>query len=351
MMPLSLMFLMEIYLLIIMPFINVVQRLQEEVSRGTYNYNNYYLHFFGNFFIRTEDVTVFLVGTLIIIGTFAIGLDIMGRKYESLSAMPFRREEIIFTKWIITALTVVIPILLSFVVMSVVYIRNKDLLEIYMNWNMILQWALLNSLTYLFIVTFIMLIQSLTGKNIFGGVVGSIFLVLPMGLSALISELLRVLALNSNVLSQEQYLNIQDKIEVIAFNTFLGGYNLNLSNNYTFSSYKKSVILALAILILVFLLVYAFKRIPLERNGYIVIFKPLEIIFKIGVSICFGLLGGVIASGMLKGHYNLYEYDLSNMEAYLSIANKVINLTMLLAILCGCIVYLITRKIVEVSKR
>lgn len=345
MIPLSFLFLMEIYLLIIMPFINVVQRLQEK------RYDQYYLHFFTNVIEKPRVDEIFLVGTVIIIGTFAIGIDIMGRKYESLSAMPFKREEIIFTKWIMAALTVVIPILLSFVVMSVVYIRNKDLLEIYMNWNMIFQWALLNSLTYLFIVTFIMLIQSLSGKNVLGGVVGSIFLVLPMGLSMLISELLRVFALNSNVLSQEQYSNIVQRIEVIAFNTFFSVYNLDLSNNSMASSYKKSIILALVILVLVFLLVYAFKRIPLERNGYIVVFKPLEVIFKIGLSICFGLLGGVIASGMLKGHYNLYEYDLSNMETYLPVANKVINLTILLALLCGCIVYLIIRKIVEASKR
>jgi ABC-type transport system involved in multi-copper enzyme maturation permease subunit len=351
MMPLSLAFLVEIYLLIIMPFINTVQRLQEEISRGTYSYNDYYLHFFGDFYQSGNGIFVFLMGTLILIGTFAIGIDIMGRKYDSLNAMPFKREEIIFTKWIIAALTVVIPMLLSFVVMSFVYAGNKDILKVYMDGNMILQWTLINCLAYLFIVTFIMLIQSLSGKNILGGVVGSIFLILPMGLSMLISEILRVLALNPNILSQGQYSNMLKSIESMALNSSLGLYNLDLSDKYMLSFQKESVILVVAIVILVILLIYSFKKIPLERNGYVVIFKPLEMIFKIGVSVCFGLLGGVIASSMLTEHYDVYQYQINNMEAYLPIANKVISLTILLTVLCGCIVYVITRKIVEANKR
>jgi hypothetical protein len=68
MMPLSFLFLMEIYLLIIMPFINVVQRLQEK------RYDEYYLHFFTNVLVKPRFDEVLLVGTVIIIGTFAIGI-------------------------------------------------------------------------------------------------------------------------------------------------------------------------------------------------------------------------------------------------------------------------------------
>lgn len=351
MMPLSLAFLLETYLLIIMPFINTVQSLREAASQGV-QYGN--THFFTDFFVTgqgLQGLIVVLAGTLIIIGTFAVGIDIMGRRYDSLNAMPFRREEVIFTKWIIAALTVIIPMILTFVVISFIYTGNKDILKVYMDFNMIFQWVLINSLALLFIVTFIMLIQSLSGKNIIGGVVGSIFLVLPMGLSMLITGFLRVLAWNPNIISEDQYYNMMMKIESIAVKTSLGFYNIDLEDNYRSGVYEKSAILAVAVIILVALLIFSFKKIPLERNGYIVIFKPLEMIFKVGVSVCFGLLGGLISSQMLMNHYDLYRYDLSNMEVYLPIANKITSLTILFTLLVGCIVYVITRKIIEANKK
>lgn len=348
MMPLSVMFFIEVFLLIIMPFINIVQNLQEAASQGV-KYGN--IHFFTDFFATGQGLVVALTGTLIIFGTFVVGIDIMGRKYDSLNAMPFRREEVILTKWVIAALTVIIPMLLSFVVISFVYAGNKDILEAYMDGNMIFQWFLINSLAFLFVVTFIMLIQSLSGKNVIGGIVGFIFLILPIGLFMLISGFIRVLRLNPYILPEEQYYNLLKKFESIAYNTSLGFYNFDLRDDFAISVYEKSWILAVAIIVLVILLVYSFKKIPLERNGYIVIFKPLEMIFKVGVSICFGLLGGVIASQMLMGHYNWYQYDLSNMEAYLPIANKITSLTILFTLLVGCIVYIVTRKIIEMNKR
>lgn len=351
MMPLSLMFLFQTFLLVIMPFINTVQNIQEAISKGIYN--DSYKYFFYDFFISGGPAQAMALGTSILIGTFIIGIDIMGRKYDLLNSMPFKREEIIITKWIIAALTAIIPMVLSFIVMSVVYSGNKDILKDYMDGNMIFQWFLINTLAYLFIVTFIMLIQSLSGKNILGGVVGSIFLILPMGLTILIDGFFSVLALNPNILSQEHYFNIMKKVEAIGINSSLGIYNLNLSDEYMFSIYGKSAVLAIAILVLFILLIYSFKKIPLERNGYIVIFRPLEMIFKVGVSVCFGLLGGLITSQMLKEHYDLYQYDLSNgnIAAYLPIANKIISLTILFTLLCGCIVYVITRKIIEINKR
>lgn len=345
MMSLSLLFLIQTYLLVMMPFINTVQNVQEAISQGV-AYNSSYVHFFGDFFINGPSQALAL-GSMILIGTFAIGIDIMGRKYDSLNSMPFKREEIIKTKWIIAALTAIIPMVLSFIVMRIVYSGNKDILKGYFDGTMIFQWFLISTLTYLFVVTFIMLIQSLSGKNILGGIVGSIFLILPMGLTILFDGVFSVLSLNPNILSQENYHSIREKLEVIGVNGSLGLYNLELSDNYALSIYEKCAVLAVAIIILVALLIYSFKKIPLERNGYVVIFKPLEMIFKMGVSVCFGILGGLIAAQMLIGHYDFYRYDFINLP----IANRIISLTVLFTLLCGCIVYVITRKIIEINKR
>jgi hypothetical protein len=343
---LSGLFLGQMLLYTILPFVNTVQSLQKEVSQGTFN--NSYVHHFEQVFLKGDASQVVLIGTLILLGTFIVGIDIMGRKYDSLSSMPFKREEIIISKWIVAALTVIVPVILSSIVITFIYIGNKSVLAGYMNGSMIFQRALINSLTYLFVVTFIMLIQGLSGKNILGGVVGTIFLLLPMGLFVLTSAFLRTLTLNPNILSEKRYFAITDKFESIAMNISLAGYSCAINN---LSIYQKAFVLAVVIPILVILLVYSFKNIPLERNGYIVIFAPLEIIFKIGVSVCFALLGGSIASEFFKGHYHLYQYGIDNLEIYVPIANKIITLTMLTTLLCGCIVYVITRKIIEMSKR
>jgi len=336
----------QLILFTIVPFVKTVQSLQNEVSQGTFN--NSYVKNFNQFFLEGNASEVAVIITLIVLGTFIVGNDIMGRKYDSLSSMPFKREEIIISKWIVSALTVIVSVILSSIVIALIYIANKSVLGGYMNGSMIFQRALMNSLTYLFVVTFIMLIQGLSGKNILGGVVGTIFLLLPMGLFVLTSAFLRTLTLNPNILSEKHYIAITNKFESIASVISLAGYSFPISN---FDIYQKAFILAVIIPILAILLVYSFKNIPLERNGYIVIFAPLEIIFKIGVSVCFALLGGSIASEFFKGHYHLYQYGIDNLEIYVPIANKIITLTMLTTLLCGCIVYVITRKIIEMSKR
>src|SRR3712207_346366 len=98
-------------------------------------------------------------------------------------------------------------------------------------------------------------------------------------------------------------------------------------------------------------MVYAFKKVPMERCGYIVIFKPLEIIFKIGISVCFGLLGVSIVSPMIRSHYNLWRLENLNYENFIHDVNKACTLTVLIGLLCGCIVYVITNKIIEANKR
>src|SRR3712207_8386680 len=53
----------------------------------------------------------------------------------------------------------------------------------------------------------------------------------------------------------------------------------------------------------------------------------LEIIFKIGVSVCFGLLGTSIISPMIDSHYNLWILENLNYEKFIHDVNKACTLT------------------------
>lgn len=347
---LSIMFLFQIILQLIVPFINNVQYLKESINRGENSYSQYE-YFFSSFFSNTKGEIELTVITLVIIGTFMVGMDIMGRRYDTIGSMPFKREEIIVAKWIVAALTTIIPIFLSFVIIKIMYLCNKDILSPYIRGNLIEQWALINSLTYLFIISFIMFIQTLLGKNILGGIIGSIFLVLPLGLGVLIRGFTEIMTYNSNVFTRDGYNNFINEMDRFFSNISLGFY----SNGYIVSNlsiYKRELILAISIIITLALMIYSFKNLPFERIGYVVIYRPLELVLKIGVSVCFGLVGGTIASGFISSYYELHRIaNSNNIKEHLPIIDKAISLTVLIALLCGCIVYVITGKIIEANKK
>lgn len=347
---LSIMFLFQVSLQLIVPFINNVQYLKKSINRGEYKYSEYE-YFFTSFFRNNRAEIEFTVITLIIIGTFIVGMDIMGRRYDTIGSMPFKREEIIITKWIVAALTTIIPIFLSFVIIKIMYLCNKDILSPYINGNIIEQWALINSLTYLFIISFIMFIQTLLGKNILGGIIGSIFLLLPLGLGVLIRGFTEIMTYNPEVFTRDGYNNFINEMDRFFSNISLGFYN-NENIGFNLSIYKRELILAISIIIVLVLMVYSFKNLPFERIGYVVIYRPLELILKIGVSVCFGLVGGTIASGFISSYYELYRVvNSNNIKEYLPVIDKAISLTVLIALLCGCIVYVVTGKIIEANKK
>lgn len=359
--PLALLFSLEVICIIILPFIDKISKIKDYVNNPEIKeYSG--IDIIKSYFLHHEDMQIALIATAILIATIVVGAELIGRKYDDLNSLPFKRESIIVSKWIVSVSVIVIPLVIGFGLVHLLYYMNEDIIGKAVTNKMILTWSSINILIPVFVLTFIMLIQSLSGKHIVGGVVGSIFLIFPMAFGSLVFMAMNVFQKKPEFVNfiHNHFDGIFSKFYDFARTITPAAYGFNLklekSQEYYFDSFGEffplrfRIISLLIFIILVFILmVYAFKKVPIERCGYIVIFKPLEVIFKIGVSVCFGLLGASIVSPMIESYYGLWRLE-QNVNCIHEV-NKACTLTVLIGLLCGCIVYVITNKIVEGNKK
>ncbi|KEI02920.1 ABC-2 transporter permease [Clostridium botulinum] len=366
---LALLFFLEVMFVTIVPFIHDIRTAIDAIN----NKNIYGDHWeslcnMKDYFQGSNQTGLISVSiSVIFIATIVIGGDLIGRKYEELNSLPFSRDQIIVSKWIIAMLVIVVPLIVGTSLVHILYHINENFIGKSVTNKMILSWSSINILIPVFVLTFIMLIQTLSGKHLIGGIVGGIFLVFPLAFGSLVFMATDIFRKNPDFINfiREHldgiFSNLYNFARIITPAAY--GFDLRLEKPegydvYTFDSFsgffspRLRIIFLIVFTILAFILmVYVFKRVPIERCGYIVIFKPLEIIFKIGVSVCFGLLGASIVSPMIESHYDLWQLENQNSTNFVHVVNKTCTLTLLIGLLCGCIVYVITNKIIEANKR
>lgn len=354
----ALIFYLQVLAMIIMPFINTIDNIKEKNNYREFTQSQIFEMNKNLLFRHLQNGDSFFILTILIIAiaTFVVGYDLIGRKYDILNSMPFKKKEIIFTKWLSIFTTIIIPLAIGYFIVYIVYLMNIDLLGSYVTSRMILTWIVMNLLVSIFVFTFIMLIQCLSGICGFGGIVGAIFLILPIGLGTLIVSLISSYGFSKGF---NHFQNIQDKIYDICSSLTLSSYCFNILYDipdYYIKEYYmpiklRIIILIISIIITFLLMMYAFSKFKLEKIGNIIAFKPLEPIFKIGVSVCFGLLGATFTSSITSSHYDLWKLREINAPELVSLNNRAFIITILMGILCGCLVYVITNKIIEANKK
>ncbi|KEH85312.1 membrane protein [Clostridium novyi A str. 4540] len=359
----AIIFYLQVLSMIIMPFINTIDSIKECRNYGDMSQSEIFAMNKQSLFrhLENRDTFVLMAILIIAIATCVVGYDLIGRKYDILSSMPFKKKEIIFTKWLSIFVTMIVPLAIGYFIIYAVYLMNINLLGSYVTSRMILTWICMNLLVSIFIFTFIMLIQCLSGICGLGGIVGAIFLILPIGLSMLINSIISLYGFSKNL---TYFQGIQDKIVDICSSLTLPSYCFRIlyevpdlddlyywSNKYYMPIKLRIIILIIATIITFALMIYAFNRFKLEKIGNIITFKPLEPIFKIGVSVCFGLLGAAFTSSITSSHYDLWKLREINAPELVTLSNKAFTITILMGILCGCLVYVITNKILEANKK
>lgn len=335
----------ELLFLLNLQFIEQIELLKDAAKGRDFHYENFdytFRYLFNGF----DTSKLLFIMSIIFLGSFLIGIDFSGKKYEFLTSLPYSREEIIKTKYIVGLLVIFISFTISFGVILTTFSNNIAILSYYLSYEFLFKYYFINLLIYIFIFLFIMLIQSLCGKNILGGVLGGIFLLLPLGLVTLIEQFLRILMF-SNIrfygYEEKDYLFMN--LQKVAYYLSPTAYSDELSNYLSYSS--RLIILVVLIIILVFALEYSFKKLPFERIGYISIYPLGEKVLKIGISFCTGLLAFDICSSSLTNIFNLYKIDKYLVSQY-------VNYTIFYSALCfigvGIITYFITNKVIELSK-
>ena len=271
---------------------------------------------------------------LIIISQTIMGAD-KKSDFERLAAMPFTRKETIISKLVTGEILLVIPLVVNFIMILSLYCSNYNIIHPSVRFGIIVKLLLLNLLSYSAILTFLMLIQSIVGKKIAGSVLGVIFMFVPIGLLCLIAFVSAMHLNNFNIV-----FSISDgRVEKIAGWLLVPLYN-QLGMFHSMGYLTRVVILICLICTFIALTYYSYKKNQFERTGNVLMFSFLEPIFKIGVSVCFGLTGFVFIYGI--GTDLIYRWNLQK--------NLILVMADIGIIVVGALAYFITNKYIKANR-
>ncbi|MCY6484902.1 ABC-2 transporter permease [Clostridium aestuarii] len=274
-------------------------------------FNEQTKYWFNSILLRQwDDGILYFIGMCICIILLVIFLFKSEREnatYGFLASMPFKREEMIDVKWSIGVLSIAISFFITFIFLSIFYITNIEWIQTpYNPYIIIPEWTIINMMLCIAIFSFLLFIQTLIGKNIVGGVVGSLVLVAPMGavmiVGQIISNQFNLEYGNPLIEGFEKLSSKLDIFRIIKTNDALiditnsTGFHFSYDyygsyQPYMYNSYFLKIVITVVFTVIFYLLaMYAYKRNALENNGNLILFSKLEPVFKWGVSICLGLL-------------------------------------------------------------
>ncbi|EJO5348471.1 ABC transporter permease [Clostridium botulinum] len=255
---------------------------------------------FNGFLLNQFDGKFTIV--LGIIALFSILL-FKGEKQDStcdlLHSMPFTRKDIMLSKIKAGILTITIPFLVNFIIMTFFYFNNKSYIgSSYLD---IPKFYCINLLFSLFFFIFLVFMQSLVGQYFAAAIIAPITLYVPYILVSYVVDLIR---LSQNLQYESPRLTALDGfvrnilIYGIIDTKAIEGLKKCPDGEQRMTVYKfiyenfdiKIMILIVLIVVFVILSVIIYNKIKLERINQLIIFKPVETAFKLGVGVCVGMI-------------------------------------------------------------
>ncbi|NFD57306.1 ABC transporter permease [Clostridium botulinum] len=226
-----------------------------------------------------------------------------GEKQDStcdlLHSMPFTRKDIIVSKIKAGILTITIPFLINFIIITVFYFNNKSYIGSF--YSDIPKFYSINLLFCLFFFMFLMFMQSIVGQYFAASIIAPITLFVPFMLVTYIVDLIRLsegLGYDSpKLMALDQFvrsLHIYEIMNTKALDRVEKGPDGEQVNNIFKFIYEnfdiKIMVLIILVVVFAILSVIIYNRVKLERINQLIIFKPVETVFKLGVGICIGMI-------------------------------------------------------------
>ena len=209
-----------------------------------------------------------------------------------IASMPFTRKEIILNKWIIGVLSLLISFIISYILFSLFYVVNINVLNTALNpYSDIAKWFFMDTLQYVCIFTFMVLAQAVMGNSVVSGIVGGLILIVPWFITMVIQDLF----MRDHNLSDYTYSifgNIGDWSNIYSYNLAVrNGLITDPPYYYNYYGLKLLVLFILTFLFL-YLAYVSFKKRNLEYNLSLIVFKNLELVFVWGFAVCLGVFAG-----------------------------------------------------------
>ncbi|WP_132995482.1 ABC transporter permease subunit [Sporanaerobacter acetigenes] len=242
-----------------------------------------------------EICTVISILAPIVMAIILFGEEKRRKTFEVLSTMPFTRYEIFFNKLLVSLVAIILPFVINSLIMLLALGLSSNL-RIFYSARDVLLWCIKIIYQQMPVLGFSFLFGALTGTTIAQFILTGIFLVFPIGFFTLISYNLDYWGLklpSAPGVVSEKFINY----------SILGVFD---SPYHGTKYYIYYIVLSI---ILLFLSKILFDRNKLERSGETLEFENIETFFKVGVSICFALLMGIIFVWIFEDlFYNGYRF-------------------------------------------
>ncbi|WP_078555098.1 hypothetical protein [Bacillus alkalicellulosilyticus] len=226
-------------------------------------------------------ISTFLI---ILMAAMFIGAERNTRRNDFSFALPYKRNVMFMSKWLLGVAVIVIPFSISYLIAYFmvatseygVLVESVSVRELY----------LIPLLGYLATFSFAMLIGTIAGELVSQVILTFIFIFFPLGFLFLVHGFTNVVF--------DFYFN-----QTLYFEYFVWPL-------YSIEPLYSGPIWVPLMATIVFTMLgqWLYEKNQIEYNGEFLVFKELEPLFKIGMVLCFSLLGGLMVSGFVSYMYS-----------------------------------------------
>lgn len=160
---------------------------------------------------------------LIIFIVFIIGFrQNLNNQQEIISVMPYSRKEVIISKWLESIICFMVPLIINFTALTVMYFTNYNKMKIYNNYTDFFMWMVLSVFTYIFVITFINFIDLFLGNKLVGAFFNAMVLFTWNAGREILAEYLNIYGINIG------YGNPENEMYILPY------YNVFYGKNYVY---------------------------------------------------------------------------------------------------------------------
>ncbi|UTR14186.1 ABC transporter permease subunit [Salipaludibacillus sp. LMS25] len=227
-------------------------------------------------------LSIFLTAAIIALACMLIGLERNTRKQDFTFSLPFYRKDIFLSKWLYGTFIIAVLHIIHFLIAYMIIYQSEyaDVLNLVTGTEIF--WS--PFLGFLLFFTFALFIGTFTGEMMSQIALTVTFGVLPLGIYALLQNFI---SLHFNY-----YIEFPEWINYITPFTYVYDHT---------SQWTTWFFPVVFIALLLWVSVVLYTRNKIEHNGEFLIFKQLNPLFLVGITICFSLLGGMIVSSLAPG--------------------------------------------------
>lgn len=282
-------------------------------------------YWFNNKIFDTPENMLFLFPLILILVVLLFKTEKQTSTCGLIMSMPFKRKDIIINKYIVGAFSIFIAFLINFLIMSVLYVGNVEFIKT--SYTDIPMWYLINFLYCILFFTFSMFMQTVMGKYLVATFFTPIFFFIPISIVVYVSQGLGWVF--SKSLTAEKLNEF-----ILPFNIYsvIEGSRINIGSKlykYLYINYAMKILYVIVIIsVFIWLLIYCYKKIDMERIHSIFLFKKFQIIFNILISINVAMIISIIivdGIGFINSNISFIVVFLIVMSISYSLCNKIIR--------------------------